>query len=146
MGMKGYNLQRIGAFLIDMLLVGIAYTVVLNLIPQDQLNHEWIWKGRSFGWSFDLFGLLTAVYFVGTALLNKGESPGKDILHLRTVTLEDGAEPDYQRSLARTLIKLISIWMLPVAAFLYLWKGREFTLQDFMVKTTVRTLKQMESI
>jgi len=143
--MKGYNLQRIGAFLIDMLLVGIAYTVILNLIPQDQLNYEWIWKGRSFGWYFALFGLLPAVYFVGPALLNKGESPGKDILHLRTVTLEDGAEPDYQRSLARTLIKLISIWMLPVAAFLYLWKGREFTLHDFMVKTAVRPLKQMAS-
>lgn len=143
--MKGYSLKRTAAFLIDMFLIGIAYTVVLNLIPQEQLNHDWIWNGRSFGWSLDLFGFLTAAYFVGSELLNKGESPGKDILHLRTVSLEDGRELDYQRSLARTLLKLISIWMLPVAAFLYVWKGREFTLQDFLIKTTVRSVKEFES-
>lgn len=143
--MKGFDFLRTGAFLIDMFLIGIAYTVVLNLIPQGQLSHDWIWNGRSFEWSFDLFGFLTAAYFVGSDLLNKGESPGKDILQLRTIRLEDGAELDYQQSLARTLLKLISIWMLPVAAFLYIWKGRGFTLQDFLVQTTVRPLKKLES-
>ena len=143
--MKRYSLHRMGAFLIDMFLIGIAYTVLLYLIPQEQLNIDWIWNGRSFGWSFDLFGLLTAAYFVGADLLNKGESPGKDILHLRTVGLQDGAKLDYQRTLARTLLKLISIWMLPVAAFLYVWKGHEFTLQDFLVETTVRPAKEMPS-
>ena len=143
--MKGYGLKRIAAFLIDLFLVGIAYTVILNLIPQQQLTHNWIWNGNSFGWSFDLFGFMTAVYFVGSDLLNKGESPGKDILHLKTVSLEDGAELSYQRSLARTLLKLISIWMLPVAAFLYVWKGREFTLQDFLAESTVRPIRALES-
>jgi hypothetical protein len=143
--MKGYSFQRIGAFLIDMFLIGIAYTVAVNLIPQGQLSHDWILSGRPLGWSFDLFGFLTAVYFVGSDLINKGESPGKDILHLRTVGLEDGAELDYQRSLARTLLKLVSIWMLPVAAFLYVWKGREFTLQDFLIGTTVQPAKKPES-
>ena len=143
--MKGVSFQRIGAFLIDMFLIGIGYTVAVNLIPGAQLNHDWIWSGRPFGWSFDLFGFLTAVYFVGSDLINKGESPGKDILHLRTVGLEDGAGLDYQRSLARTLLKLVSIWMLPVAAFLYVWKGREFTLQDFLVQTTVLPVKKLGS-
>jgi len=143
--MKGYDLLRIGAFLIDMFLIGIAYTVVVNLIPQGQLSHDLVWNGRSFEWSFDLFGFLTAAYFVGSDLLNKGESPGKDILQLKTIGLEDGAELGYQQSLARTLIKLISIWMLPVAAFLYLWKGREFTLQDFLLQTTVRPVKKLGS-
>ena len=131
--------------MIDMCLIGIGYTVAVNLIPGDQLTHDWIWRGRPFGWSFDLFGFLTAIYFVGSDLANKGESPGKDILHLRTVGLEDGAGLDYQRSLARTLLKLISICMLPVAAFLYVWKGREFTLQDFLVQTTVLPVKKLGS-
>ena len=38
--MKGYDLLRIGAFLIDMFLIGIAYTVVVNLISQGQLSHD----------------------------------------------------------------------------------------------------------
>lgn len=144
--MTTYSIRRIGAFAVDMLLVGIAYTVLLNLIPEEQLAHDWSWRGRSFGWSFDLFGFLTGIYFVGSDLLNKHETPGKDIFHLRTVDAADGAEPGYQQSLARTLLKLVSIWMLPVSAFLYLWKGRGFTLQDFLVKTTVRPIKSLKSV
>jgi uncharacterized RDD family membrane protein YckC len=128
-----------------MFLIGIGYTAVLNLIPQGSLSHDWIWNGRSFGWSFDLFGFLTALYFVGSDLLNQGESPGKDILRLKTVSAGDGAPLSYERSLARTLLKLISIWMLPVAAFLYVWKAREFTLQDFLIGSTVRPVKKLES-
>ena len=109
------------------------------------VSADWIWYGRSFGGSFDLYGFMTAVYFVGSDLLNKGESPGKDILGLRTVSLGDGAELSYERSLGRTLLKLLSIWMLPVAAFLYVWKSRGFTLQDFLVGTTVRSAKLLKS-
>ncbi|MEJ2584491.1 MAG: RDD family protein [Robiginitalea sp.] len=142
--MRRDNIKRIGAFLIDMLLIGIAYTVASNVLPWKELSHDLIWDGRSIGWSVDLFGLLNAAYFVGTGLLNKGDSPGKDILHLKTLRLEDGTELGYKQSLARTLLKLISICMLPVAAFLYVWKGREFTLQDFLIKTTVRPVKAVK--
>lgn len=142
--MKGYSFQMMGAFLIDMLLIGIAYTVVLNLIPREQLTQDLVWNGRSFGWSFDLYGTLTAAYFVGSDLLNRGASPGKDILRLQTVCL-DGTPLSYPQSLARTLLKLISIWMLPVAAFLYVWKGKGFTLQDYLLQTTVRPVQPLKS-
>ena len=144
--MTGYSIRRIGAFVIDMLLISLAYTVVLNLIPEEQLSHDWIWRGRSFGWSFDLFGFLTVVYFVGCDLFNKGESAGQDMVRLRTVSATDGTALEYERSLARTLLKLISIWMLPVAAFLYLWKGRGFTLQDYLIQSTVLPVKKLEMI
>ncbi|MFZ9031211.1 MAG: RDD family protein [Robiginitalea sp.] len=135
--MKEHSIRRMGAFIIDMLLISVAYTGLMLLIPVEQMSQDWILRGRSFEWSFDLFGFLTAFYFVGSDLLNKGESPGKDILHLRTVRRADGSVPGYGRSLARTLLKLISICILPVAAFLYLWQGRGFTLQDYLVKTRV---------
>ena len=135
--MTGYSIRRMGAFVIDMLLISVAYTLLLNLIPEELLRQDWIWRGRSFGWSFDLFGFLMVVYFVGSDLVNKGESPGKDILRLKTVCAATGLKPGYKRSLARTLLKLISIWMLPAAALLYLWKGRGFTLQDYLTETIV---------
>ncbi len=142
--MKGYGFHRMGAFLIDMFLIGIAYTLVLNLIPEEHLTQDLVWNGRSFGWSFDLYGILTAAYFVGSDLLNRGASPGKDILRLQTVRV-DGTPLSYPQSLARSLLKLISIWMLPVAAFLYVWKGKAFTLQDYLLQTEVRPVQPLKS-
>jgi uncharacterized RDD family membrane protein YckC len=135
--MTAYNIQRIAAFLIDLLLISVAYTVLYNLIPEIHLSHEWLWRDWSLGVSFGLFGIMTAVYFLVSDLLNKGESPGKDMLGLRTVSAKEGSQLGYQRSLGRTLLKLVSICILPLAAFLYLWKGRGFTLQDYLVKTRV---------
>lgn len=135
--MTAYNIRRIGAFLIDLLLISVAYTILFNLIPEIHMIREWLCRDCPFGVSFGLFGIMTAVYFLGSDLLNKGESPGKDMLRLRTVSAKEGSQLGYQRSLVRTLLKLVSIWMLPLAAFLYLWKGRGFTLQDYLVKTRV---------
>lgn len=137
-------IRRSAAFLLDMVLISILYTGVINFIPETIFTQQVNLGSRSLTWSFDLYGFLTAAYFIGCDLGNRGESLGKDIFHLKTVR-QDGAALDYQMSLARTLLKLISISMLPFAALLYVWKGREFTLQDFLVGSRVRPQRKLKA-
>lgn len=143
--MKEVTIRRGLAFLLDMLLVTIAYNLVINLIPETGMHKEWVWAGLTFKGAFDLYGFLTVAYFAGCDLLNRGESLGKDIWHLKT-RRPDGGQQDYGKSLLRTLLKMISIWMLPVAVFLFLWKGRGFTLQDYLTGTEVRLWKQVDAV
>lgn len=143
--MKEVTIRRGLAFLLDMFLVTIAYNLVINLIPEIWMRQEWVWAGLTFEGAFDLYGFLTVAYFAGCDLLNGGESLGKDIWHLKT-TRPDGEQPDYGKSLLRTLLKMISIWMLPVAVFLFLWKGRGFTIQDYLTGTEVRLWKQVDVV
>lgn len=143
--MKEVTMRRGLAFLLDMLLVGIAYTLAVNLIPEIASRQEWVWAGRTFEGAIDLYGLVTLGYFAACDLLNGGESLGKDIWHLRT-TGPEGQRPDYRLSLVRTLLKMISIGMLPLAVILFLWKGRHFTLQDYLTGTDVRPWKQVDVV
>jgi len=39
--------------------------------------------------------------------------------------------------LVRTLLKIIGIGMLPVSLLLFIWKGSGFTLQDYVLRSTV---------
>ena len=136
-------LRRCGAFLTDLLLISMVYTAGINLLPEFLSG---ILRGGSGGGVKDgslLYGLLTAAYFLGSDLINQGNSPGKDVLGLRTVG-PDGDPPGLKASLARTLLKLVSISVLPVSMAVYFWKGRQITLQDHFAHTAVVRINHKE--
>ena len=137
-------IRRSAAFFVDMLLISILYTGVINFIPETSFTQQVYLGSKPLSWSFVLYGFLTAAYFIGCDLANRGESLGKDIFHLKTIR-GDGAALDYQTSLARTLLKLISISMLPFSALLYVWKGEGFTLQDFLTGSKVRPQRKLNA-
>ena len=132
--------RRIGALLIDFLLISVVYTIAINAVPEDFLWTDRIVIKGEMGLSVDLYGLVLGLYFIGCDLLNQGESLGKDILGLRTVG-RDGQPLSKRVVLVRTLIKLLSIGMLPLTLILFLCKGRGFTLQDYLTRSSVLARK-----
>jgi uncharacterized RDD family membrane protein YckC len=132
--------RRMGALLIDFLLISVVYTIAINAVPEDFLWTNRIRVKGEMGLSVDLYGLVLVFYFIGCDLLNQGESLGKDILGLRTVG-RDGQPPSKGLAVVRTLIKLLSMGVWPLALILFLWKGRAFTLQDYLTRSSVQLRK-----
>jgi uncharacterized RDD family membrane protein YckC len=134
--MDEHNLRRGAALIIDFFLISTAYMVLANMVPDPMLRtgtavHPW-----SLSVAPDWYFLVCAAYFLGCDLFNKGESLGKDILGLRTRTAEGGT-PGLPQRVLRTLLKLVSLSLLPFALLLFFWKGRGLTLQDYVTGTTV---------
>jgi uncharacterized RDD family membrane protein YckC len=134
--MKERIFRRGIAFLLDLLLISLVFTLLYNFLPMDWLAGEQAVGTREFRWRIDLYGIAMAGYFLGLGLLMRGGSLGKEIMHLRTV-MADGSVPTRSLSLARTLLKLISIGVLPFALIAYVWDGKETTLQDYLSGTRV---------
>lgn len=134
--MKERFFRRGFAFLLDLLLISLAFTLLYNFIPLEWLKGEYALGTQEFRWAIDLYGAVSAGYFLGFGFLMRGGSPGKDIMRLKTV-MADGSIPTRSLSLARTLLKLISIALLPFALIAYVWDGRETTLQDYLSGTRV---------
>lgn len=134
--MDGPNLRRGIALLMDLFLIGIGYTVLANMAPEGLFSSAATGIQGSLSVTPDWYLLVSAAYFLGCDFFNAGESLGKDIMGLRTRTAEGGIPEPRQRVL-RTLLKLVSLSLLPLALLLFFWKGRGLTLQDYVTGTTV---------
>jgi uncharacterized RDD family membrane protein YckC len=134
--MNEQNLRRYAAVVIDFFLISIVYSVLVNVFPDTLISHQ---EG-GIEWSFTLvpdgFVLVSLGYFIGCDVLNRGESLGKDIMGLQTQR-EDGGDLDLRRRVCRTLLKWAGLMVWPLAFLLYFWKEKDFTLQDYVVKTKV---------
>jgi uncharacterized RDD family membrane protein YckC len=134
--MNEQNLKRCAALCIDFFLISIAYTVCINLIPGTLLSHEALGLQWTFGLAPDWYLTLAALYFVSCDLFLLGESLGKDIMGLQTNGPEGGVMPVPMR-LYRTLLKLVSLIFLPLAALAFFWKEKGLTLQDYLTGSSV---------
>jgi len=134
--MNEQNLRRCTALLIDLFLISIVYSVLINIFP-DPLIHN---QGEGIQWSFALvpdgFVLVSLGYFIGCDFLNKGESLGKDIMGLQTRSV-DGGVLGVRHRCYRSLLKWVGLMAWPVAFLAYFRKENGLTLQDYVVKTTV---------
>lgn len=141
--MNEQNLRRCTAVVIDFFLISIVYSVVVNVLPDTLISHQ---EG-GIAWSFTLvpdgFVLVSLGYFLGCDFLNRGESAGKDITGLQTRSL-DGRVLDLRRRVSRTLLKWVSLIVWPLAFLLYFWKAKDFTLQDYVVKTKVTQARKFK--
>ncbi|MGA9237517.1 RDD family protein [Robiginitalea sp.] len=141
--MNEQNLRRFAALIIDFFLISIVYSVLVNVLPDTLISHQ---EG-GIEWSFTLipdgFVLVSLGYFIGCDFLNRGESLGKDITGLQTRSA-DGRVLDLRRRLYRTLLKWVSLLVWPLAFLLYFWKEKDFTFQDYVVKTKVTQARKFK--
>jgi uncharacterized RDD family membrane protein YckC len=98
----------------------------------------------SFELAPDWFLLVSFAYFIGCDLLNQGESLGKDIMGLKT-TGPEGKVLDLQNRLYRTLLKMVSLALWPVALLVYFRKASGLTLQDYVVQSTVAIQRRFKA-
>lgn len=141
--MTTVKLNRIGALLIDLILISLAYTLIYNFIPK-----EWLSVSLSANYGFSLERILYYGSFLAYFLLfdftNGGDSPGKEILKLSTRGA-GGKKLGPAQAVKRSLLKLASLIILPVSALLYLFGEGEFSLHDAYLKTgvfPVRTFRE----
>ena len=141
--MNEQNLRRYAAVVIDFFLISIVYSVLVNVLPDTLISHQ---EG-GIEWSFTLvpdgFVLVSLSYFIGCDFLNRGESLGKDITGLQTRRV-DGGDLDLRRRVCRTLLKWVGLMVWPLAFLLYFWKEKDFTLQDYVVKTKVTRVRKFK--
>ena len=141
--MNEQNLRRYAAVVIDFFLISIVYSVLVNVLPDTLISHQ---EG-GIEWSFTLvpdgFVLVSLGYFIGCDFLNRGESLGKDITGLQTRRL-DGGDLDLRRRVCRTLLKWVSLMVWPLAFLLYFWREKDFTLQDYILKTKVTRVRKFK--
>ena len=133
--MKTAKMNRIGALLIDLILISLGYTLIFNFIPK-----EWLSPTQLYGWGFEpdimLYYGTFLVYFLLFDFTNSGDSPGKEILRLQTLDISR-QRLERKRAVKRTLLKLVSLIIFPVSALLYLFGDGEFSLHDTYLKTGV---------
>ena len=138
--MNEQNLRRSAAVVIDFFLISILYSVLVNVLPDTLISHQ---EG-AIEWSFSLvpdgFVLVSLGYFIGCDFLNRGESLGKDITGLQTRRV-DGGDLDLRQRVSRTLLKWVGLMVWPLAFLLYFWKEKDFTLQDYILKTKVTRVR-----
>lgn len=141
--MNEQNLRRYAAVVIDFFLISIVYSVLVNILPDTLVSLQ---EG-GIQWSFELvpdgFVLVSLGYFIGCDFLNRGESLGKDIIGLQTRSL-DGSVLNMRLRVCRTLLKWVSLTVWPLAFLLYFWKEKDFTLQDYIVKTKVTRARKFK--
>ena len=115
--MPGSRMRRIGAFIIDMLLLGVVGLSLVYLIPEifDAL-------GR---WSFMTGYLIAGLYFsIFDSTILTGQTIGKKVLNLRVVN-RDGATVGLVSVAARFLLALTP-WFLNGRPFPADWLSQTF--------------------
>ncbi|PQB05148.1 hypothetical protein BST85_09810 [Aureitalea marina] len=119
--------------IIDMLIVLIGYNLLINLLNiTTEERHLWHLRIKIY-WKAILLGCSYLFYFWLMDVFLAGKTLGKTLLKIRVVSSE-GLPLTWKTRLIRTVLKVIGILILPVAAVLFLW-ARSFTVQDQVLGT-----------
>lgn len=131
-------LVRFAAAFIDSVIVGIVSTVVgfiLGLLAgvAGGDTATGIASGLSGLFQFVLyFGY--SIYFIG----NKGQTPGKMVMKIKVVKLEDKSVPGYTSAFLREAVgKIISSLVLSLGYFWAIWDPKKQTWHDKIAGTVV---------
>ncbi len=98
--------ERILAFFLDLMIVGIGYILLIQLLLMIFAN---LLSSGDFGWLILLLILPYGVLFAYNLLfeiLNIGQTPGKMAMSIKTVRL-DGKDPEWSDVLLRALLHLV---------------------------------------
>lgn len=124
--------NRIIAFIIDIALCSFIVSLFLPL-KEHPIGAYDLW-GHEILVNWDLSVLTYAAYFLAFDFINQANSPGKSIMKLRVIG-SSGQRLQLKTRIGRTLLKLVSILVLPISAIVYLANGK--TLHDNLLKSTV---------
>lgn len=98
--------SRIGAYLIDMVIIFVLVTIILIIIDASQVTYI----------SDDTYGLLAILVYLSVFFgyfillegpLGKGRTAGKIVFKLRVVKKEDQSTIDYGKSFVRNILRLV---------------------------------------
>ncbi len=129
--------ERILAFLLDTLIMGVYVFIVIMLFAITDISDDYaLIVGMTIGLPITLYHLLWETLW-------NGRSPGKAILKLRVVKT-DGTKPAFSNYLLRWLLRIIEISATSggLALVTILFNGRGQRLGDLAASTTVITEKQ----
>ena len=121
--------QRLGAYLIDVLLVGVAGVGVVVIIA---LVDESLF-GIGYAFWFVAF-LAYSVYFTGGPT---GQTVGKRLLGIRVIDFRTGGPIGYGRAVIRYIGQIISSWICYLGYLWMLWDREKQTWSDKMATTVV---------
>ena len=133
---------RIGAFLIDMLIIGAYYFLIFLLLNAlDYLDSENLYV------LYIIISLPVFFYSLFFETLNNGQTPGKFFNKIR-VTKIDGSKPTFGSYLIRWMLRLIDITIASgsIALLTILLNGKGQRLGDIAAGTTVISEKKIVSI
>ncbi len=128
--------RRIASFIIDMVGANLIFYVLDVVFPTYRIG-SFLLFGHSVDLDFKLALLAIPIYFLIFDLVNQGQSLGKIILATKTIDSSSSAAPAGATRIMRTLLKMLSIALWPIALLVYLMCS--VTLHDKVARTvTVR--------
>ena len=134
--MENINTKRILSFIIDLTISSFLGNILLSLLSLDIKNEVYniqFWgKIINYGYSYQFFIILT--YFIMFDLLNHGNSFGKLIFSISIRNKNNLDKPIKILLIKRTFLKMLSIIILPISIYLFLFK-KGFTIQDKFTNT-----------
>jgi uncharacterized RDD family membrane protein YckC len=135
--MNSTQQRRIGAFIIDVIIIGFFVTFSENLLSSAFQAKSFELMGIQFHMRIGTSFLFYMCYFMIFELLNNGSTLGKLLFGIKVVH-EDETEISKRTGIKRSLLKVVSIMILPLAILLFLFSDY-FTIQDHYSRTiTVR--------
>ena len=121
--------RRLAAFLLDLLVVGVAGLVVVIVIA---LIDESL---RELGYAFWFVAFISySIYFIGSP---SGQTVGKRALRIRVIDFGTGGPIGYGRAAIRYVGSLISGWICYLGYVWMLWDREKQTWADKMANSVV---------
>ena len=130
---------RIGAFIIDMIIVSLIASFIESMFSIFDESSVIELFGFSFKLVYSLSIPFYLSYFILFDLLNDGKSIGKMVFGIKVVFI-DYKEVQLGTLLKRTILKTLSIIILPISVLMFVLNKR-FTFHDYYTNTiTVREI------
>ncbi|MEL6811449.1 MAG: RDD family protein [Bacteroidota bacterium] len=126
--MNSTQIRRCIAFVLDLVVIGIMLSILNQWISSTLNPKTYDLLGISFSVRLEFDILIYVCYFILFDLINNGATFGKQLTRIQVVDLE-GFKLPKSKSLKRSLVKIISIVLLPIAILLFLFKSY-YTLHD----------------
>jgi uncharacterized RDD family membrane protein YckC len=125
--------RRVGAFVLDLMVIGIFTTFAENILSFfiDKVSFDAL--GLTFNHTFSFSILFYVSYFLLFDLINNGVTLGKMIFKIEVVFL-DKTELTKATHLKRSLLKILGIIILPIAVLLF-FLNKFFTIHDYFCQT-----------
>lgn len=131
------KLWRIGAFIVDIVILGAIVSFSEGLLDTSIEGKSYDLFGMNFSIKLGVTFLIYVMYFLIFDVANRGNTVGKIIFRIKVVT-EDNSTPRCGIRMIRTILKIVSIIILPISILLF-FLNDSFTIHDRYAKTlTIR--------
>lgn len=125
--------RRIGAFIIDVMIIGLFTTFAENILSIFNEKISFDALGITFNYTFSFSVLFYVFYFLLFDFLNNGDTIGKMVFKVKVVFL-DKTEVPKAIHLKRSLLKILGIVILPISVLLF-FLNKHFTIHDRFYQT-----------